>query len=344
MRYYALLALVVASAIAVHPSAAKAVECHPSPLKCPAGQTLYYSASNKACPSGNYLCRPALVAKPSVATTTPARTKPLPAKPIAAKPAAAKKPVAAQAKPRTSPPPMSDAEAERKLDQAKMDLEKLLSQVETPPKVEAPQSIPEALPKFENIPKRACVFNDTNLNDGRFIFAYESTSVAYGASCRHQIRTCIDGELSGSYTHAACSERSPEACVFNGSPIDDGGYVTAYQSFRAPAGLQCIAEIRFCENGTLSGSYAHATCTEEAPAVGEPYTGQSVLDFQPPPQNAGQQAHQAQQAAQEAQQRANLEAAQRAAEQSRQANQNAIQNAVQNAIRNAVQSAIPRIR
>lgn len=345
MKGYALIP-VVALAIAMHPATVKAAECNPQPLKCPAGQTLYYSASNKSCPSGNYLCRPAAVAKPAVATTTTARPKQAQAKPIAAKPAAkaaaVKKP-AVPVKPRTDTSLQSKAAMQRQLDEARGQLEQLLTQVSTRKETKQPEEAAPLPMPVTKVPKKSCSFGDRTISDGRFLFAYESASVGSGESCKHQIRTCDDGELSGSYEHAECTMRPADACIFGGVPIADGGYVTAYQSASVAWGSGCVSEMRLCENGVLSGSFMHASCKIEEPSAGSVLVGQSVLDFAPPQQQAQQAAQQAQ-AAQEAQQRANLEATQRAQQQAHQTNVNVVNNAVQNAVRNAVNAAIPRIR
>lgn len=42
------------------------------------------------------------------------------------------------------------------------------------------------------------------LQSGSGVTAYAAASVAYGNTCSSQTRTCTNGTLSGSYTHASC--------------------------------------------------------------------------------------------------------------------------------------------
>jgi hypothetical protein len=323
-------------------------ECDARPAKCPDGYQLFYSASTKSCPTGSYSCRPLPAQAKPAATTTLA--KPAPQSFVkssqAAKPAVKKPAAPPKEKPRTALTASQNAEAKRQLDVAKAKLERLLAETVAPQTrpADAVAAPAPSVQKTEAIaPKMGCTFNGTGLGHGRFVFAYEAMSVAHGATCRHQIRTCDNGTLSGSYEHAACSVGSAASCTFNGVPIEDGGFVTAFQAARGSAGSPCISEIRMCSNGALSGSFGFTACADDQ----SQQAGGSVLNFTPPqgttPQGSPSGTQGAQQA-NEAAERARLEAAQRAAEQARQANVNAANNAVQNAVRNAVNAAIPRIR
>ncbi len=54
-------------------------------------------------------------------------------------------------------------------------------------------------------------------------------------------------------------------CTFNGKTITSGSSVTAYQSSTVPYGSTCASQSRKCTNGSLSGSYAYASCSVAAP-------------------------------------------------------------------------------
>jgi hypothetical protein len=104
---------------------------------------------------------------------------------------------------------------------------------------------------------------------GASVTAYNASSVPCGNSCSGQTRTCNNGNLSGSYTNAACSVA---ACPANpctlpwGDTIDDGQSVTAYEScFIAwwEINRDCQSETRTCNNGNLSGSYGCDSCYKE---------------------------------------------------------------------------------
>lgn len=62
-------------------------------------------------------------------------------------------------------------------------------------------------------------------------------------------------------THASCN--------FNGQAVAHGASITAYQASSVPIGQQCGSQQRTCGNGTLSGSYAYASCVpQKSVAVG----------------------------------------------------------------------------
>lgn len=66
---------------------------------------------------------------------------------------------------------------------------------------------------------------------------------------------------SSHYTQAGYYTQTDTAsCRFNGQTIVHGSSVLAYESSNV-ANAACRPEVRYCNNGTLSGSYAHATCT-----------------------------------------------------------------------------------
>ncbi|HEY6878670.1 MAG TPA: hypothetical protein VI299_11660, partial [Polyangiales bacterium] len=106
-----------------------------------------------------------------------------------------------------------------------------------------------------------CTFNAQTVAHGAGLTAYASPSVPFGQGCASEVRTCTDGQLSGSYAYANCSPVAPAACTFNGSAIAHGGSVRAYAVAQPLPGEPCESEQRACYNGVLSGSYRAATCT-----------------------------------------------------------------------------------
>ena len=69
-------------------------------------------------------------------------------------------------------------------------------------------------------------------------------------------------------THAATftvgsagSGGSAKSCTFNGNTIASGSSVTAYLASSVPSGQTCKSQARACSNGTLSGTYAYASCS-----------------------------------------------------------------------------------
>ncbi len=101
---------------------------------------------------------------------------------------------------------------------------------------------------------------------GGTVTAYQEGSVALGSSCVSETRTCSDGTLSGSYNHPSCSVRTGADCSFNGAVVPHGTSVTAYETSGVAYGNSCVSQSRSCVNGTLSGTYAHTSCTVASPA------------------------------------------------------------------------------
>jgi hypothetical protein len=69
-------------------------------------------------------------------------------------------------------------------------------------------------------------------------------------------------------THAATftvgsggSVGSAKSCTFNGKAIASGSSVTAYLASSVASGQTCKNQARTCSNGTLSGTYAYASCS-----------------------------------------------------------------------------------
>jgi hypothetical protein len=52
-----------------------------------------------------------------------------------------------------------------------------------------------------------------------------------------------------------------QPCSWNGGSISSGAHITAYQSDSVPYGNSCVSQTRTCTDGTLSGTYAYASCS-----------------------------------------------------------------------------------
>ena len=66
-------------------------------------------------------------------------------------------------------------------------------------------------------------------------------------------------------THAATfTVGSAGSCTFNGKTLASGSSVTAYLAASVPAGQTCKSQARTCSNGTLSGTYAYASCSVQS--------------------------------------------------------------------------------
>ena len=108
---------------------------------------------------------------------------------------------------------------------------------------------------------KSCSFNGATVPHGGGIQAWATNSVAFGQSCKSEIRSCTNGVLSGSNTYNSCNVEPAKTCTFNGQTIANGATVKAYTSSTVPYGQTCSSETRTCSNGVLSGSNTVASCT-----------------------------------------------------------------------------------
>lgn len=111
----------------------------------------------------------------------------------------------------------------------------------------------------------SCTFNGLTLLHGSSVTAYQSSTVSSGQTCVSQTRTCSNGSLSGSYGYATCVGVSVPLtnapCSWNGQTVAHGSSVSAYLASSVASGQSCTSQTRTCSNGTLSGSYAYASCS-----------------------------------------------------------------------------------
>lgn len=106
--------------------------------------------------------------------------------------------------------------------------------------------------------------------------AYQSATVPYGDSCVSETRTCTSGTLSGTYTHEACSVLPSGDCTTPwGTTVTNGGSALAYESATVISPSTCQSETRSCTDGTLSGTFTHAACTETVNTCTTTVTGKA---------------------------------------------------------------------
>lgn len=108
---------------------------------------------------------------------------------------------------------------------------------------------------------KSCLFNGQTIAHNGSVSAFKDSSVAYGGTCASEVRTCNDGNLSGSNNYASCAADQPKSCLFNGQTLAHGQKVIAYVTSSVAYGTTCGTEERTCNNGTLSGSYIYANCS-----------------------------------------------------------------------------------
>lgn len=116
-----------------------------------------------------------------------------------------------------------------------------------------------------NTPFASCTFQNLTYAHGQSFVAYSSQQVAANENCVSQLRTCVDGALSGSFLYQSCSQMNG-SCQIGGNTIAHSQSIDAYKSASATYGTTCEKESRLCFNGNLSGSYAFLTCIQDPPA------------------------------------------------------------------------------
>ncbi|OGG50473.1 hypothetical protein A2763_01725 [Candidatus Kaiserbacteria bacterium RIFCSPHIGHO2_01_FULL_54_36] len=118
----------------------------------------------------------------------------------------------------------------------------------------------------------SCSLDSTTLSSGQSQTFYSNRSVQSPLQCSSvaQIRTCLDGVLSGIGTYATCTEVTvPEraSCTVGSTTIKDGETGTFYSSDSAITPTLCssISQTRTCTDGTLSGSatFNIASCEQK---------------------------------------------------------------------------------
>ncbi len=101
------------------------------------------------------------------------------------------------------------------------------------------------------------------------VTAFQAASVPHGQSCQSQVRTCNNGNLSGSYVYQSCTVQgsTTNPCTLDGVTVNHGESRNFYNSATVSCGQTCAApQSRTCNNGVLSGnsSYNRAACTVSA--------------------------------------------------------------------------------
>lgn len=104
-------------------------------------------------------------------------------------------------------------------------------------------------------PYASCLFNGRTIPHGDSVVAYLNLSVPYGQTCSSQLRSCINGSLTGSYGHPSCYVENPKSCSLNGTVIPHGSYIYTYQRVNTGQDIYCDTQKRVCNNGSLSGYY-----------------------------------------------------------------------------------------
>jgi hypothetical protein len=106
---------------------------------------------------------------------------------------------------------------------------------------------------------------------------YQSSQVPFQQACVSELRKCMNGILSGTYTFSSCTPAGPQSCTLDGLSANHSEFRPFYDKRTVPFGQACPAPVsRQCSNGVYLGSevYHFATCTTAGPLsctfAGEP--------------------------------------------------------------------------
>lgn len=114
-------------------------------------------------------------------------------------------------------------------------------------------------------PPKNCIYSGVTYAPGDTIIGFASASVPYGQSCTPSVGTCsgATGTFDLIPSVSSCSVQPPTNCVFNGTTLQTGDSITAFDQFQAN-GKFCAEgqEVRTCTNGVLSGSFLYSACSE----------------------------------------------------------------------------------
>ncbi|NUN05344.1 MAG: hypothetical protein HUU57_06255, partial [Bdellovibrio sp.] len=111
----------------------------------------------------------------------------------------------------------------------------------------------------------SCLFDGKTIPHGATVAAFMASAVSFGQTCQSEIRACNNGVLSGTAAFASCSAGTEASCLFNGQTISHTGTVIGFLASTVASGQTCASQTRVCSNGTLSGTYAFSSCSENTP-------------------------------------------------------------------------------
>ncbi|MBP9757008.1 MAG: hypothetical protein KBD06_00250 [Candidatus Pacebacteria bacterium] len=92
---------------------------------------------------------------------------------------------------------------------------------------------------------------------------YVTANASNGATVYPSATITYTGTATGPGGTANCSRTVTvnRSCTLNGNTILHGASVTTYQASNVAYGNSCVSQTRTCTDGTLSGTYAYASCT-----------------------------------------------------------------------------------
>lgn len=140
----------------------------------------------------------------------------------------------------------------------------------------------------------SCTFNGGAVTHGQSITAYLNAAEPAGGSCAAESRSCFNGTLSGSHTHATCRVApgaptgvravpigSGQVTVTWQAPADAGSGITGYLVTAQPGGQTCSPSPTTTTDCTLAGLNDGQTYTFTVQA----FSGSAGGDASPTPSN-----------------------------------------------------------
>lgn len=104
------------------------------------------------------------------------------------------------------------------------------------------------------------------IDNGKFVDAYQSSSVSYDQTCQSEERYCHNGILDGTFSAKSCVVWEVKNCT---TPrwilVKHGESIFAYENTTVSYGSTCTSENRYCNDGILDGRFQYASCEVKRP-------------------------------------------------------------------------------
>lgn len=103
--------------------------------------------------------------------------------------------------------------------------------------------------------------------------AWNASSATSPTMCASQTRTCNNGTLDGSYANQNCIQNYRSCSIPWGGTVNHNNKITAWASSSVACGSSCTSQDRWCNDGSLGGSYTNSSCSVAACYTYSWYTG-----------------------------------------------------------------------
>lgn len=108
--------------------------------------------------------------------------------------------------------------------------------------------------------KQSCTLDGVTVEDGIFVDFYKESTVASNGKCESVSRRCDNGTFEGDVNYKSSSCRRLKTCSIGDQKIKSNSARIFYKEYELSNEGECIAELRSCHDGTLSGDFNNFYC------------------------------------------------------------------------------------